>query len=149
MVVRRSKKSRYMRGSRTHGWGRVGQHRKSGDRGGRGKVGYGKHKWTWTVKYAPEWYGKHGFVRHPSLVLKYTTINVGELDEIADKLLEMGLANVSDDTLTIELGKIGINKLLGRGKVTRKYNIHVYKASESAINKIEEKGGKVIITGEA
>ena len=138
-----------MRGSRTHGWGRVGQHRKSGDKGGRGKVGYGKHKWTWTVKYAPNWYGKHGFVRHPSLVLKYTTINVGELDEIADKLLERGVANISDDTLTIELGKIGINKLLGRGKVIRKYNIYVYKASESAINKIKEKGGKVIITGEA
>jgi hypothetical protein len=36
MVVRKEKKSRKMRGSRTHGYGRVGQHRKAGSRGGRG-----------------------------------------------------------------------------------------------------------------
>jgi len=148
MVVRRSKKSRYMRGSRTHGWGRVGQHRKSGDRGGRGRVGYSKHKWSWTVKYAPDWYGKHGFVRHPSLVLKYTTINVGELDEISDSLVENGLAISTDDVISIDLGMLGINKLLGRGKVTKKYTISVYKASKEAIRKIEENGGKVKLLGE-
>ncbi|MEM4427493.1 MAG: 50S ribosomal protein L15, partial [Zestosphaera sp.] len=42
-----------MRGSRTHGYGRVGQHRKAGSRGGRGAAGLHKHKWTWVVKYHP------------------------------------------------------------------------------------------------
>ena len=149
MVVRRKKKSRYMRGSRTYGWGRVGQHRKSGDRGGRGNVGYGKHKWTWTVKDAPDWYGKHGFTRHPSLVIKYSTINVGELDEISDSLIEKGLAKVVDDTISIDLRKLGINKLLGSGRVNRKYSILVYKASREASHKIEGMGGEVKIIGES
>jgi len=33
------RKTRKMRGSRTHGYGQVGQHRKSGSRGGVGKAG--------------------------------------------------------------------------------------------------------------
>jgi len=62
MVVRRERKSRKLRGrSRTMGWGSVGQHRKSGSRGGKGAAGLGKHEWTWTIKYAPDWYGKRGF----------------------------------------------------------------------------------------
>ena len=39
MITRKfPKKVRKMRGSRTHGYGRVGQHRKTGQRAGRGKT---------------------------------------------------------------------------------------------------------------
>ncbi len=149
MVRRREKKSKYYRGSRTHGWGRVAQHRRSGRKGGRGRVGYHKHKWSWTVKYAPDWYGKHGFTRHPSLVVRYSTLNVGELDEKIDKLVELGLATKSEDGFYVDLALLGVNKLTGRGRVTKKIIVSVHKATEQAVAKIVAAGGKVIRPGEA
>ena len=147
MVVRREKKSRYYRGNRTHGWGRVGQHRRSGRKGGRGMVGFHKHKWTWTVKYAPDWYGKHGFTRHPSLVPTWRIINVGKLDEALDSLVEQGLVSREDDAYVVDLSKLGINKLTGSGKVTKKMIVKVIKATKKAVEKIESAGGKVEISG--
>lgn len=148
MVVRRRKKSRKLRGrTRTMGWGRIGQHRKSGSKGGFGAAGLGKHKWFWTKKYAPSWYGKHGFNRPPSLVKEYVSINVGELDEIVDRLVEQGLAEKKGDTILVDLSKAGYDKLLGEGKVTRKLHVIVGKATEKAVEKIEEAGGKVETIG--
>ncbi|MEM2955643.1 MAG: 50S ribosomal protein L15, partial [Nitrososphaerales archaeon] len=57
----RLRKTRKLRGSRTVGYGQVGQHRKSGSRGGKGKAGLHKHKWSWTVKYAPNYFGRDEF----------------------------------------------------------------------------------------
>ncbi|RLE60757.1 MAG: 50S ribosomal protein L15 [Thermoprotei archaeon] len=149
MVVRREKKRKYYRGSRTYGWGRVAQHRRSGRKGGRGMVGYHKHKWTWTVKYAPDWYGKHGFTRHPSLVLVYRIMNVGKLDEVLEDLVQKGLAKIENENYVVDLTRIGINKLTGSGKVTKKIIVRTHKATRKAIEKIESLGGKVeLISGE-
>jgi len=148
MVVRREKKSRYMRGSRTHGWGRVGQHRRRGRKAGRGKVGYHKHKWTWTVKYAPDWYGSKGFTRHPSITPQRKMINVGVLDEMAEELLEKGIAVKEGDMINIDVTKLGYNKLGGEGKVTRPLLIYTLEATERALSKVKEAGGKVVIPGE-
>ncbi len=148
MVVRREKKRKYFRGSRTYGWGRVAQHRRSGRKGGRGLVGFHKHKWTWTVKYAPDWYGKHGFTRHPSIVPTWRNLNVGFLDEVAERLVEAGVASKEGDAVKIDLASLGYNKLTGAGKVKKKLIVTVAKATEKAVKKIEEAGGKVIIAGE-
>ncbi len=148
MVVRREKKRKYYRGSRTYGWGRVAQHRRSGRKGGRGLVGYGKHKWTWVVKYAPDWYGKHGFTRHPSLVPEVRAINIGVLDEIAEELVERGLAEREDGAVKVDITRLGYNKLTGRGRVTRKLVVMAPKATSKAIEKVEAAGGKVEVTGE-
>lgn len=148
MVRRREKKSKYFRGSRTHGWGRVAQHRRSGRKGGRGFVGYHKHKWSWTVKYAPDWYGAYGFQRHPSLVLQYSTINIGALDEQLDHLVERGVASKNGDKYTVDLTQLGVNKLTGSGKVTRKIVVKVAKATRKAVERIKEAGGEVITLGE-
>ncbi len=149
MSVRREKKRKYYRGSRTYGWGRVAQHRRSGRKGGRGHAGYMKHKWTWVVKYAPDWFGSKGFKRHPSIVRKYRSINVGELDEIVEKLLAQNLAEKVDDKVKIDLEKLGVQKLLGRGRVTHALIIEAVKATEEAKAKIEAAGGEVIIKGES
>ncbi len=145
MVVRRGKKSRYMRGSRTHGWGRVAQHRRSGRKGGRGNVGHCKHRWSWVVSYAPNWYGKHGFTRHPSLVTSWRLINVGQLDEIIDELVKKKLAEYSNGGIKVDLTLMGFNKLGGGGRVTKPIIVHVYSATKKAKQKIEEAGGKVIL----
>ena len=146
MVVRRKKKSRYMRGFRTHGYGSIGQHRKSGSRGGRGAAGMHKHKWSWVVKYYPDWFGKHGFTRPQSLSVNVRSINVGELNELVSVLVKEGkLRANSDGTYEIDLSTLGYNKLLGRGNIEYKVKVKVYDATEKAIEKIRNVGGEVIL----
>ncbi len=149
MVVRKRKKSRKLRGrTRTMGWGRIGQHRKSGSRGGFGAVGMHKHKWMWVLKYARNWYGKHGFTRPPELVPEIVAINVGELDELAKFLLSKNLAYREDNKIVIDVASMGYNKVLGSGKVTLPLKIITRSITEKAKKKIEEAGGEVVVIEE-
>ncbi|MCS7373525.1 MAG: 50S ribosomal protein L15, partial [archaeon GB-1845-036] len=61
MVVRRRRKIRKYRGTRTCGYGITGQNRGKGLKGGYGKSGRHKHLWTWVMKYQPDYFGKKGF----------------------------------------------------------------------------------------
>ncbi len=144
MVVRKRKKVRKLRGSRTHSWGQVGQHRKSGSRGGVGAVGFQKHKWTWTVKYFPDWYGKHGFTQAPVIRLFTKTLNVGELDELIKDLSMKGELKPVRKVYHIDLSTLGYNKLLGRGRISTPVKVKVAFASEKAAEKIKGAGGEVI-----
>ncbi|MEM4035354.1 MAG: uL15 family ribosomal protein [Fervidicoccaceae archaeon] len=149
MVARRRKKSRKLRGrTRTMGWGRIGQHRKSGSRGGRGAVGFHKHKWSWTVKYAPDWYGKHGFTRPQPLSSEPKTINVGELVEKLEELRNLGSVREEDGLLVLDLAKAGYTKLLGSGDVSVRVKVLVPNATKRAVEKIRSSGGEVILTRE-
>jgi large subunit ribosomal protein L15 len=151
MVVRRERKSRKLRGrSRTMGWGSVGQHRKSGSRGGKGAAGLGKHEWTWTIKYAPDWYGKRGFTpRRSKASYHKTVVNVGDLAEIVDRLKSTGKAKMEDGMVEVNLADMGIEKLLGEGEIMVPVKVIVGEASETAVKKIEEAGGKVILLTKA
>lgn len=135
------RKVRKQRGSRTHGWGQVGQHRAGGRKGGKGKAGGRKHKWTHTVKYAPDYFGKHGF--HEPVSRKEKAINVGELEELVEK------TTTEKKDKIINLEKLGYDKLLGAGKVSRSLNIELKSCSKTAAKKIQEAGGKIIIKREA
>lgn len=149
MVVRKEKKSRKLRGrTRTMGWGRVGQHRKSGSRGGFGLVGYHKHKFSWIIKYAPDWYGKHGFKSRFQRE-EISVINVGELDEIARKMALEGRATTEGGLIVIDTVSMGVDKVLGRGKVTRPLKVIAREVSESAKKKIIEAGGTVVSLAES
>ncbi len=146
MVVRRRKKSRKLRGrTRTMGWGRIGQHRKSGARGGFGLVGFHKHKWTWTVKHAPFWFGKHGFTQPPPIVAEIRGVNVGELDEIARDMVRKGIAVMDGEKIVVDVVALGFNKVLGGGKVTQPLKVITPAITEKARLKIEEAGGEVIL----
>lgn len=146
MVVRRRKKSRKLRGrSRTMGWGRIGQHRKSGSRGGFGAVGFHKHKWVWAKKYAPEWYGKHGFIPPKHSKEKVNAINLSELMNIASKLIAENRLPVENGKYVINLRELGFNKLLGRGDVNIPIKLLSPHVSEKAREKIIKAGGEVVI----
>jgi large subunit ribosomal protein L15 len=152
MVVRKEKKSRKLRGrTRTMGWGRVGQHRKSGSRGGFGAVGFHKHKWIWVIKYAPNLYGKHGFVSVQQIrkYRKMKVINVGELDELAKTLLMKNIAVKEADLIVIDTIQMGYDKVLGEGKVTLPLKVIAKEVTETAKKKIEEAGGTVVIVTSA
>ena len=146
MVVRRRKKSRKLRGrTRTMGWGRVGQHRKSGSRGGFGAVGFHKHKWIWVLKYAPNWYGKHGFVSPHQLKREIKTINVGELNELALHLISRNMVVKEGSLIVINTVEMGYDKVLGEGRVTLPLKVIAKSVSEKAREKIEKQGGVVVL----
>lgn len=138
-MATRNRKVRRLRGSRTHGWGQIGQHRKSGGRGGRGKAGLLKHKWTWTVVYDPDHFG-HEKPKPPQRTIVSKWINVGQLDSLA-RTVE---AKKDGDRQVLDLASKGYQKLLGQGIVTGAYKVMIDAVSESAKEKIGKAGGELV-----
>jgi len=142
MVVRKEGKRR--RGERSY----HGSHKKwrgAGSRGGHGKAGMHKYKWSYTLKYEPEHFGKKGF---KSLVTKeIKAINLKDLDQLTDKLLEKKLAEKEGDKIKIDLEKIGYDKLLGSGRVSKPLMVEAKYFSKKAIKKLEDAGGKAVVKG--
>lgn len=133
------RKIRKKRGSRTVGYGRVGQHRKSGSKGMR-KAGRHKHLWSYVLRYEPDYFGKRGFTSPESLKQKAKVINLGKLDELAKKTSEK-----KDEKIFIDLESLGYTKLLGTGKVTKALIVKVASCSKSAAEKIKEAGGQILM----
>jgi large subunit ribosomal protein L15 len=133
----RKKKSRKQRGSRYCGWGQVGQHRKSGGRGGFGKAGGRDHFWIRTLKNNPDRYKNIGFKPPSSLRPDGDTINIGEIEHIL-------LTHEKQDEAILDLTSLGITKLLGRGSIGTPLRIRVKEYSTKAYEKIEEAGGSII-----
>lgn len=135
----RLRKIRKKRGTRTVGYGRVGQHRKTGSKGER-RAGRHKHGWTYILRYEPDYFGKRGFTSPASLRRTENIINVGELEEIAEKIG----ATEKDGKIFLDLTSLGYTKLLGKGSVKKAFIIKVPSTSETAAEKIKEAGGEVI-----
>ncbi len=74
-------------------------------------------------------------------------LNVSDLDEIIDRLVDLGLAEKRDDTYVVDLTQLGYTKLLGGGVVTKKMEVKVESATPKAVEKIEGVGGKVVTEG--
>ena len=153
------KKIRKQRGSRTCGYGKVGQHRKTGQRAGRGKT----TQWNKSMKSYyfkqkelgfpdPDWdFGSKGFTRPQDMVRlsKINAVNIKDSDYKIERLVEEKKATKSGNTYAINLKDINVQKILGRGEINKKINVTVNKASERAIQKIEAAGGKVTVLSEA
>ena len=125
------RKIRKFRGTRTQGYGRIGQHRDSGSKGNR-RVRRHKHLWSKVVTSQPNYFGKHGFTSPQSKNRIESTINLKKLDQLSTGA-------------EINLTKLGYTKLLGAGKITKALTIQVAAASKSAQAKVEEAGGKLIL----
>jgi large subunit ribosomal protein L15 len=133
----KERKTRKMRGSRTHGYGRIGQHRDAGSKGQR-KVGRHKHLWSYVATHEPDYFGKHGFTSPQSLKRNEKVINVAKLDEISQEP-----AN-EKGTVHVNLTSLGYTKLLGTGKITKPLTVTVAACSKSAEEKIKKAGGQVL-----
>ncbi len=138
----KNRKVRKKRGSRTHGYGQIGQHRSGGGRGGHGKAGYDKHKWTYVLKYDPTYWEKKGFV--PAKTKKAAIINVGELDDLAAKLESEKKLEKKEKMIFLDLEDLGYDKLLGKGEITQPILVKVASYSEAASRKLEEAGGQIL-----
>ena len=125
-----SKANKHRGRCRTNGRGHKAG-RGAGKRGGRGNAGMNKHRVMTRIKYMPNHWGMHGFNRDPSLRNVSVTVNVGQLEEMA----------AGADS--IDLTELGIDKLLGSGRVTTALSVTVESASAKAVEKIEAAGGSV------
>ena len=125
------RKIRKFRGTRTIGYGRIGQHRDSGSKGNR-KVGRHKHLWSKVVTSNPSYFGKNGFTSPQSKHRIESAINLLKLDQLA----------IGQE---INLTALGYTKLLGTGKITKALTVTIAAASKSAQSKIEAAGGKLVL----
>ncbi len=132
------RKTRKTRGSRTCGYGRIGQHRDAGSKGHR-KVGRHKHLWSYVTTYEPDYFGKHGFTSPQSLKRHEKTLNLQKLQELSNTL----------PTQKIDLTSLGYTKLLGTGKITNPLTVTVATCSKTAAEKIKQAGGEIITAPEA
>jgi large subunit ribosomal protein L15 len=131
------------------GYGFSAGHRASGQRGGKGKAGTKKHHYIKTMLEDPDYFGKHGFKRPQKVIEEVTVVNVGEIDASADKLVTRGLASKSGKRYSIDIAKLGVDKILGSGKVTKALNLTGVKAiTDRAREKVTEKGGSVDLPAE-
>jgi large subunit ribosomal protein L15 len=163
------------RGSGSCGGGSRKNRRGRGNRGGSGRAGAFKHEYLKTIKSGYE-IGKYGFTR-PEVVkeeYKYLKnfnktlralrdegkidaelyeylnskheINVGDLEVLIEKLGQF--VSEEGNVYTIDLTKLGYKKLLGSGSVSKAINVRIEKATQKAITKIEEAGGKILMVEE-
>jgi len=134
-----NKRSKY-RGSRTCGGGTHKNRRGAGNRGGRGRAGQRDHRFSHFYLKGEIANGKHGFISKTSVPV--SALDVGEIDQMAEALLREGLASQEGDLITLDAAEIGIEKVLGGGRVTHKLSISARGFSERARAKIEEMGGQ-------
>jgi large subunit ribosomal protein L15 len=133
----RLRKSRRNRGSRTCGYGKVGQHRDQGSKPER-KSGRHKHKWSYVLRYEPNYFDKKGFTSPKSLRQNMRIVNVGRLDQMVERV------PAQEGKYFIDLGALGCGKLLGTGRVTKPLTVKVISCSKSASQKIKDAGGEVL-----
>lgn len=136
-------KTKKFRGSRTCGGGTHKNRRGGGSRGGRGNAGTCKHHFVRAMQRGLS-FGKHGFKRPLSVTEDRVIVNVGEIDETIEQLVADGFAEKKGDVFHIDLSNVGIEKVLGSGKVTKTLFITAGEFSSVAKQKIEDAKGRAI-----
>ena len=147
MVTYKIRKNRKMRGSKTHGWGAMKKHRGAGSRGGRGMAGTGKRG---DAKKPSIWkdtkyFGKHGFTRPKKVTIKINAINLKTIEQNIESWLSKKLIEKKNDSYVIDLKKLGFNKLLSTGKITKKFSIKCEYASKKTVDKIKQAGCNIVL----
>lgn len=66
-------------------------------------------------------------------------VNVGSLDQMAEE------GSGPNGENSVDLRALGYGKLLGTGRVTRPLKVRVLSCSESALRKIRDAGGQVLV----
>jgi len=128
-------RTRKFRGLRTHGRG-IKAGRGAGKQGGRGNAGLHKYKFKSMLIYAPDHFGRHGFVRPNAVTERPTALNVGELDGFVPILEAAGALAREGEAFIADLTKAGVDRLLGGGRASRSWKVKVAYASRHAREKV-------------
>lgn len=135
-------RTKKFRGLRTHGRG-IKAGRGAGKQGGRGNAGLHKYKFKSMLIYAPDHFGRHGFVRQYQPKPDPTVLNVGDLDAFAPFLEAAGALAREGETFVADLSKAGVDRLLGGGRPSRSWKVTVGYASRHAREKVTVLGEAV------
>ncbi len=142
MVVRKRRRANKQLGERTHGHGDTKNWRGSGNRGGVGRAGSHKHKFS---KYWMTFGIKttlHTF--HP----KGKSLNVGQVSQQIEKWMKQGKVVEDDGMIVIDGNKLRLGTLLGSGVVSGEWMVKNVRVTEKARTKIEEANGEIVDTFE-
>jgi len=143
-MARKDRKIRRKAGSRTCGHGSHKKNRGAGNKGGKGRAGTHKGKWTQVTATDTSYFGRpKGF--KPKTKKGYKTINVGELDEMAEQLLKSGIAKKKSGKIEVEGAKLDVDKVLGGGRVTKPLRVKAAVFTESAKKKLAEANGEAVL----
>jgi large subunit ribosomal protein L15 len=137
-MATRLRKTRKLRGSRTHGWGQIGQHRASGHKGGLGNAGMHKHLFSTLLRDNPDHFG-HDSTHPPHPLITKKWASVRDLDDIFAKH-----GKQEGGKKVVDLDSLGYDKLLGGGQVKSAYSVKVTRYTASAEEKIKKAGGEVL-----
>ncbi len=138
----KKRKSRKMRASTFHGWGRGAAHHKgSGNRGGKGRAGSGKRSDGKKPSFWKEPQGKTGFTSKNNFTI--TAINIAQVEKSIALWETKGIAVKKGSSYEIDLSKTPYNKLLATGTPKAQMTIKVDFASKNAGAKLSENGGKL------
>ena len=173
MLKKQRKKDAKLRGTNSHGWGHKKKNRGSGNRGGFGIAGTGARadsqkpgllnqssgilkkisathgtrvKDLKKTLSRENYFGKRGFNslhKHNNRVL-----SLSYLEHNFDKLYDAGVIVKQGEEYVFDANLFKYDKILGKGNFTKKMTIICDAISQSAKTRVEEVGGKVVITGE-
>ncbi len=133
LMKRKRRKCGKLRGKRRHGHGNIKNRRGAGNRGGRGNAGLHKHKYTYTVVYAKDHFGKHGFVNPTRKELP--TLNLYEIEA----MIEKGQLAQQEGKYVFEFN----GKILGCGTISSPVLVRARAWSKKAEEKIKAAGGEI------
>ncbi|MEW6295425.1 MAG: uL15m family ribosomal protein [Candidatus Diapherotrites archaeon] len=136
MTVRKRKKKLRLRGGRTFGQGNTKNRRGSGSRGGCGRAGSHKHKFS-------KYYDSFGTKIRMKPKEREKAVNLDELNELIPGLLAEKKIIGEEKKIIIDAKNVLFSKILGRGKTEFVLELKGIKASRKAKQKIESKGGKI------
>ena len=142
------KRIKRIRGTRTCGGGSAKKRRGKGSKGGSGHAGAYAHHVVWSLKRGIR-KGKNKSQLPTYNRSDDTAVNVGDLEEILEELIERGKAEEKGDGIYLDVNELGIQKILGKGEVTKKLMLKANKISKTAQEKIERVGGSVEIEVES
>ncbi|MCW3135290.1 MAG: uL15 family ribosomal protein [Methanophagales archaeon] len=144
------KRIKRIRGTRTCGGGSHKKRRGKGSKGGSGNAGAYGHHFVWSLKKGIR-KGKNKLQLPLRTRSAEKTVNIGELEAMLGELIEKGKAEEKADGTGVYLDatQLGIQKILGKGRVTKKLILKANKISRVAKEKIESAGGEVKIEVEA
>ncbi len=133
-MVRQKKRNRKFNGSRNHGKGNTKNRRGKGGKGGWGRAGMHKHRFTYMTVYERGMMahgGRFGF--SPARLSKLETVNLYEIEQLA----AAGKLQKRDGKDCFEFE----GKVLGTGSISRPVAVKAMAFSSGAERKIKAAGG--------
>ena len=135
MAKRQGNRNRKFNGSRNHGKGNAKNRRGKGGKGGWGRAGMHKHRFSYVTRYERHFMrhgGRHGFV-NPNASPGVPVINLYEIDQLA----RSGKIEKREGKLTFDFN----GKVLGTGSITVPIAVRALSFSGRAKDKLKAAGG--------